>query len=102
MLRPLGSRVVVKLIPPEVVAQEFHSIRIYTEAAEGIVVAIGKGSLQEAKEDEKDSAKMSCIFVPPDVELGDRVLIGAHNGVFFKDKGEEFIVLQEDEILGVL
>ena len=101
MLRPLGNRVVVKIIP---VAAEEHRpgvLRMYTEPTEAVVIAVGKGALQEAKEDDKDSTKLSMIFIPPDVEMGDTVLLGQHNGVLFKVGGEEFLVIQEEDILGV-
>jgi len=101
MLRPLGNRVVVKIIPPAVKEHLPGAMNIYSEPVEAVVIAIGKGSLQEAKEDEKDSSKVSMIFVPPDVEMGDTVLLGQHNGVFFKVGGEEFLVIQEEDILGV-
>ena len=101
MLRPLGSRVVVKIIPPTVAENRPGVLHMYSEPVEAVVIAVGKGSLQEAKEDEKDSDKLSMLFIPPDVEMGDTVLLGQHNGVFFKVGGEEFLVIQEEDILGV-
>jgi chaperonin GroES len=40
--------------------------------------------------------------VPPDVKAGDRILFGKYSGADIKLDGDEYLILREDEILGVL
>jgi chaperonin GroES len=58
---------------------------------QGEVVAIGKG-----KRD--DSGKLN----PLDVQVGDRILFGKYSGSDIKLNGTEYLIMREDEILGVL
>jgi len=93
-IRPLHDRVVVRRI------EEQETIRggiIIPDSAkekpqEGEVVAIGKG-----KRNEKDGS-----LVALDVQVGDRVLFGKYSGSDIKLDGEEYMIMREDEILGVL
>jgi chaperonin GroES len=55
------------------------------------VVAVGSGKMLE---DGKRAA--------PDVKAGDRILFGKYSGSDIKIDGEEYLILREDEILGVL
>jgi chaperonin GroES len=58
---------------------------------EGEVVAVGKGKrLEDGK------------VVPLDVEKGDRILFGKYSGSEIRIDGEEFLIMREDEVLGVL
>jgi chaperonin GroES len=55
------------------------------------VVAVGKGKrLEDGK------------VVPLDVEKGDRILFGKYSGSEIRIDGEEFLIMREDEVLGVL
>ncbi len=38
----------------------------------------------------------------PDVKAGDRILFGKYSGAEVKIEGQEYLILREDEILGVL
>jgi chaperonin GroES len=58
---------------------------------EGEVVAVGKGKRLEDGQ-----------IVPLDVVAGDRILFGKYSGSEFKLDGEEYMVMREDEILGIL
>ena len=58
---------------------------------EGEVVAIGKGKRLE-----------DGNLVPLDVQPGDRILFGKYSGNDIKLDGEEFMIMREDEILGIL
>ena len=58
---------------------------------QGEVVAVGKG-----KRD--DSGKVNAL----DVEVGDRILFGKYSGSDIKLDGNEYLIMREDEILGVL
>lgn len=92
-VRPLHDRLLVKRL------EEQESIRggiIIPDSAkekpqEGKVVAVGRGKILE---DGK--------VVPLDVKEGDRILFGKYSGSDVKIDGEEYLILREDEILGVL
>ncbi|HEX9637457.1 MAG TPA: co-chaperone GroES [Acidobacteriota bacterium] len=58
---------------------------------EAEVIAVGKGKLLE------DGRR-----VPIEVQAGDRVLIGKYAGSEVKLNGDEYVILREDEILGVI
>jgi chaperonin GroES len=58
---------------------------------EGEVVAVGKGKI---KEDGK--------ILPLDVKPGDRILFGKYAGTEIKIEGEEYLIMREDEVLGIL
>ena len=58
---------------------------------EGKVIAVGKGKVLE-------DGKIH----PLDVKAGDRVLFGKYSGSEVKIEGSEYLILREDEILGVL
>jgi len=55
------------------------------------VKAVGSGKLLESGE-----------RVPCDVKAGDRILFGKYSGAEIKIDGDEYLILREDEILGVL
>ena len=40
--------------------------------------------------------------MPLDVKVGDRILFGKYSGSEIKMEGEEFLIMREDEILGVI
>ena len=58
---------------------------------EGEVVSAGKGKISE-------EGKVR----PLDVKAGDRILFGKYSGSEVKIDGNEYLILREDEILGVL
>jgi chaperonin GroES len=55
------------------------------------VVAVGNGKLL-------DTGKRVAV----EVKAGDRILFGKYSGADIKVGGDEFLILKEDEILGVL
>jgi chaperonin GroES len=55
------------------------------------VKAVGNGKLLETGE-----------RVPLEVKAGDRILFGKYSGSEIKIEGQEYLILKEDEILGVL
>ena len=58
---------------------------------EGEVVSVGKGKrLEDGK------------IVPLDVQVGDRILFGKYSGSDIKIDGEEYMIMREDEVLGIL
>lgn len=92
-LRPLHDRVLIRRI--EESETKVGSIVIPDSAKEkpqqGEVVAVGNGRLLDTGE-----------RVAPDVAPGDRILFGKYSGSEIKIEGEEYLILREDEILGVL
>jgi chaperonin GroES len=92
-LRPLHDRVVIKRL--EEGESKQGSIIIPDSAKEkpqqGEVKAVGNGKLLETGE-----------RTPPEVKAGDRILFGKYSGSEIKMDGEDFLILKEDEILGVL
>jgi chaperonin GroES len=58
---------------------------------EGEVVSVGKGKISE-------EGKVR----PLDVKDGDRLLFGKYSGTEIKIDGEDFIIMREEEVLGVL
>jgi chaperonin GroES len=92
-IRPLHDRVVVKRIEESETMQ--GGLYIPDSAKEkpqqGEVVAVGNG-----KRD--DSGKVNSL----DVKAGDRILFGKYSGSDIKLNGNEYLIMREDEILGVL
>ena len=92
-IRPLHDRVIVKRIEEE--RKSAGGIVIPDTAAEkpdqGEIVAVGKG-----KKD--DQGKL----IPIDVKVGDRVLFGKYSGHTVKVKGDELLVMREEDIMGVI
>ena len=92
-IRPLYDRIVVKRI------EEQESTRIgivipdsaKEKPQQGEVMAIGKGK-------RLDDGKM----VDLDVHVGDRILFGKYTGNDIKLDGTEYIIMREDDVLGVL
>ena len=92
-LRPLHDRVVLKRIEEK--EQVSGGIIIPDTAKEkpqeGEVVAVGTGKLLD-----------NGTRIEPGIEVGDRVLFGKYAGSDIKLDGEEYLILREDEILGVI
>jgi len=92
-IRPLYDRVVVKRIEEQETVQGGIIIpdTAKEKPQEGEVVAVGNGKrLEDGK------------LVPLDVKAGDRILFGKYSGSDIKLDGEEYLIMREDEILGVL
>ena len=92
-IRPLHDRVVVKRLEAK---EQMRGGIIIPDTAkekpqEGEVVAVGPGRLT-------DEGKR----IVPDVKAGDRVLIGKYSGTDVKIEGTEYVILREDEVLGIL
>ena len=91
-VRPLHDRVLIKRI------EEEESVRggiIIPDSAkekpqEGEVVAVGTGKRLE-----------DGTVIPLEVKAGDRVLFGKYSGTEIKLEDQEFLILKEDEILGI-
>ncbi len=92
-VRPLHDRIIVERI--EEGEQQVGGIIIPDTAKEkpqqGKVIAAGKGKV-------KDDGTVT----PLDVKAGDTVLFGKYSGQEIKLDGDEFLIMREDEILGVI
>ena len=92
-VRPLRDRILVKRVEEE--EQRVGGIIIPDTAKEkpqqGKVVAVGKGRVTDKGE-----------TFPLDVKVGDTVLFGKYAGNEIKLAGEEFLIMREEDVLGVI
>src|SRR6201994_2604833 len=92
-IRPLYDRIVVKRIDEQETTS--HGIIIPDSAKEkpqeGEVMSIGRGK-------RLDNGTMVAL----DVKAGDRILFGKYSGNEIKLEGTEYIIMREDDVLGVL
>jgi chaperonin GroES len=92
-IRPLHDRVVVKRLEGE--SKSAGGIVIPDTAGEkpdqGEVIAVGNGKILE-------DGKVRAL----DVKVGDRILFGKYTGQAVKIEGTEYLVMREDDIMGVL
>ena len=92
-LRPLQDRILVKRIEEE--EKTAGGIYIPDTAKEkpqmGEIVSVGNG---KKTEDGK--------VIPVDLKAGDKVLFGKYAGTEVKVEGDNFLIMREDDILGVI
>jgi chaperonin GroES len=92
-IRPLHDRVIVKRLEEE--RKTASGIVIPDTAAEkpdrGEILAVGTGKILE-----------NGKVLPLAVKVGDRVLFGKYSGQAVKVKGEEVLVMREEDIMGVV
>jgi len=92
-IKPLQDRVIVKrlsgeektkggIIIPDTAKEKPH---------EGEVMAVGNGKILE------NGTKQ-----PLDVKVGDKILFSKYSGTEVKIEGEEFMIMREDDILGII
>ena len=92
-IRPLYDRIVVKRIEEKetVLGGIIIPDTAKEKPQEGEVVAVGQGKrLEDGK------------LVPLDLKVGNRILFGKYSGNDIKIDGEEYLIMREDEVLGVL
>jgi chaperonin GroES len=92
-IRPLHDRVIVKRLDAE--NKSAGGIVIPDTAGEkpdqGEVIAVGPGK-------RNDEGKREAL----DVKVGDRVLFGKYSGTTVKVEGTEYLVMREEDIMGVV
>jgi chaperonin GroES len=92
-IRPLHDRVIVKRLEEE--RKSAGGIVIPDNAAEkpdqGEVIAVGPGK-------RNDEGKREAL----DVKVGDRILFGKYSGTTVKIEGTEYLVMREEDIMGVV
>ena len=92
-VRPLHDRILIKRI------EEKETVKggiIIPDSAkekpqEGEVIAVGNGKKTEEGK-----------LVPLDVKAGERILFGKYSGTEIKIDDQEYLILKEDEVLGVI
>ena len=92
-LRPLGDRVIVRPIEKK---DEIRSGLIIPDTAkekpqEGEIIAAGKGKIDE-----------NGKLIPMDVKAGDKILYGKYSGTEVKMDGQEFLIMHQGDILGII
>ncbi len=92
-IRPLHDRVLVKRIEEEETRRGGIIIpdTAKEKPQEGKVIAVGGGKILE------NGQKVAL-----DVKIGDRILFGKYSGSEVKIEDEEYLILREDDILGVI
>ena len=91
--RPLHDRILVKRVEDKQTAKGGIIVpdTAKEKPQEGIVVAVGSGKR------EKDGK-----VVPLDVKAGDRILFGKFSGAEIKMDNQEYLILREEEVLGII
>jgi len=92
-LRPLQDRILVQRVEEETKTKGGIIIpdTAKEKPAEGKVVAVGNGKLGE-------DGKRTAL----EVKKGDRILFGKYSGTEVKIEGEEYLIMREDDVLGVI
>lgn len=92
-VRPLHDRILIKRIEDKETVKGGIIIpdTAKEKPQEAEVIAVGHG---KKNEDGK--------VVPLDVKAGDRILFGKYSGTEIKLDGEEFLIIREEEVLGVI
>ena len=93
-IKPLHDRVIIRRIEDNVnqtAGGLFIPDTAKEKPQEGEVIAVGAGKYKE------DGTRQTL-----DVNEGDRVLFGKYSGSEIKLDGEEFLIMREDEILGII
>jgi len=92
-IRPLHDRILVKRVEEQEVRKGGIIIpdTAKEKPQEGKVIAVGNGKVTD--EGQK---------IPLDVKAGDRILFGKYSGSEVKVEDEEYLILREEDVLGIL
>jgi chaperonin GroES len=92
-LRPLQDRILVQRVEEETTTKGGIIIpdTAKEKPAEGNVVAVGNGKIGE------DGKRIAL-----EVKKGDRILFGKYSGTEVKISGEEYLIMREDDVLGII
>src|SRR6476659_4236177 len=93
-IKPLHDRVIVRRIEDNVnqtAGGLFIPDTAKEKPQEGEVIAAGEGKYKE------DGSRQTL-----DVKAGDRILFGKYSGSESKLDGDEYLIMREDEILGII
>ena len=92
-IRPLNDRIIARRVEDQ---EQMRGGLFIPDTAkekpqEGLVIAVGNGKLLE-----------NGTRIAIDLKAGDKVLFGKYSGTEIKLDGEEYLILREDDILGVI
>ena len=92
-IRPLQDRLIVERLEGE---EKTASGLIIPDSAkekpqQGRVIAVGKGKVRE-----------DGTVQPLDLKAGDLILFGKYSGTEIKLEGDEYLIMREDDVLGVV
>jgi len=92
-IRPLHDRILVKRLEKEKTSKGGIIIpdTAKEKPIEGKVIAVGKGKILDNGE-----------IRPLDIKEGDRVLFGKYAGTEVKITGEEYLIMREDDVVGII
>ena len=92
-LRPLQDRILVQRVEEETTTKGGIIIpdTAKEKPAEGKVTAVGNGKVGE------DGKR-----IPLEVKQGDRILFGKYSGTEVKVSGEEYLIMREEDVLGII
>jgi chaperonin GroES len=92
-LRPLGDRVVVKPLARETVTRSGIVLpdTAKEKPQEGEILAVGPGKVL-------DNGKRTTL----EVKVGQRILFAKYSGTEVKIEGEEYLILRENDVLGIV
>jgi chaperonin GroES len=92
-IRPLQDRILVKRLEGEETTKGGIIIpdTAKEKPSEGSVVAVGNGKVLE-----------NGTTMPLDVKVGDKVLFSKYSGSDVKIEGEDYMIMREDDILGII
>ncbi len=92
-LRPLQDRILVKRVEEETTTKGGIIIpdTAKEKPVEGKVVAVGNGKVG-------DEGRR----IPLEIKEGDRILFSKYGGTDVKIEGEEYLIMREDDVLGVV
>ena len=91
-LTPLQDRILVRRVEAEETARGGIIIpdTAKEKPQEGVVVAVGTGKREKGE------------LIPLAVKEGDRILFGKYAGTEIKLDGEDFVIMREEEVLGIV
>jgi chaperonin GroES len=92
-LRPLQDRILVQRVEEEKTTKGGIIIpdTAKEKPAEGKVIATGNGKLG-------DDGKRIAL----EIKVGNRILFGKYSGTEVKIEGEDYLIMREDDVLGVI
>jgi len=92
-IQPLGDRVVVKALARETVTKSGIVLpdTAKEKPQEGEILAVGPGKVL-------DNGKRTA----PEVKVGERVLFAKYGGTEIKIDGEEYLILRESDVMGIV
>ena len=89
-IRPLADRVVIERVEDRTRGGIIIPDTAKEKPSEGVVVGVGQGRFDGG------------VRVPMEVQPGDRVLFGGYAGTEISLDGQDFLIMRESEILGIL